>query len=837
MRCFAKGLETRRRLFLAAVSALVPALVLADAAPARAVVVSIGHRGASAIAPENTVAAVEAAYGDAWGVECDPRVTSDGAIIMMHDANVKRTTGVDRLVANMTLAEIRQLDAGSWFSPAFAGEKVPTLQEQFDATFAGGMVACLDIKSGTPQQYLPHIQPYRNQIEIHSFSWSGTGNFIEGLAALDDDFTFVALGSGDLLSQLPSLPSCIDKVSWYYPGITAAGVAAAHAAGIQVYAWTVNNVATMLNLERMGVDGIVTDHPALASSVLNQPPPVPGEGLPRRLHDGLMMNWTFDDALGGGAPTTVADGVNGVDATLGPNFAVPESWQTAPNAKLGGALKFAGSGNDYATVPAAVETVPLSNAVTLAAWVKLDALPSNMPYGYGSIYDSNQDTYVFYLDKTNNELRFKVTAGAAARPGIPGAQLDTTNWHLVTGVYDGGAGVARIYLDGNLIDVHADDDAVGSDGLVGGVGLQNAFFGSNGTALNGFFKGIIDETTVWGRALGEAEIKYLHNGGAGRTVLDSNLAVQTVDPVVRLEFEGGLGNWGSGGAALNGQWVDGSSGYRDYEPGVNGQALHLHNPISDSGGDAVAVPVTLADAGTISFWCKPDSFYGDQTLFDNVSDQDDWEMFVNSSGLLTFRLEDDSTAYFDMNLLDQPLAWHHLAITWFKAGSDAVLNLYVDGLLRDIDEGAWVAPGNTLYIGGGNPGNVFANASFDDFRVYDTILATDEIAAIFFHKEVGVPGDANGDGRVDDVDASRLAENWGATGANRLMGDFNDDGRVDASDAAILAANWGHGVGELHAVEVPEPAMFIYVVAAMMIAAATGRKQRLSNRNRILVGT
>ncbi|MBN1590867.1 MAG: hypothetical protein JW888_15245 [Pirellulales bacterium] len=798
-------------------------VVMAAALPAQAIVVSIGHRGASAIAPENTIASVTAAYGDAWGVECDPRITSDGQIILMHDTTVDRTTdgAYEGAVSGLTFSEIRSLDAGSWFSSAFAGEQVPTLAEELAATSAGGLVACLDIKAGSPAQYLPVIQPYQSQIEIHCFTWS----FLETLNALDDGFTLVALGSGDLASQVSSLPTCVDKVSWAYGGITTAGVNAAHAAGKQVYAWTVNSASTMLSLEQMGVDGIVTDIPELATAVLNQPPPVPpvlGDGLPRQLHDGLMMNWNFDEGSG----TIAADSVNGIDATLGAGTSTP-TWRSGLH---GGALQYDGS-NDYASVPPELETMPTGNAVTVSAWVKLDRLPSTLSDAYGGVYDSDQDAYVLYLQGgTTDELRFKVTAGAAARPGIPSSQLDTTQWHLVTGVYDGGAGVARIYLDGNLVDVHADDDTAGSDGLVGAVGLQTAFFGRNGTATNGDFDGAIDETAVWDRALGQAEIAYLYNGGAGRTVQESNPTIAPIAPVVRLEFEGNLTNQGTGGATYNGQLINGSQGTITYETGINQQAIHLQNPDSPTNGDGVAVPITLGDVGTISFWCKLDSFYDSQTLFDNSSNADDWKAFVSSAGIATFRLEAGSEVAYDLDAIGGEDRWCHMAVTWFKAGSSAVLNLYVDGLLRDVDEGTWVDPGSTLYIGGGNTLNDFANASFDDFRIYDTMLATDEIVGIYVQKEAGVvriPGDANSDGTVDEDDSQRLAMYWGKSNARWFMGDFDGDGIVGPKDASILAGNWGQSVSGSATASVPEPTIIIFAITALLMGVVMGRKQHL----------
>src|SRR5437879_6545311 len=90
----------------------------------------VAHRGASNDAPENTVVSQELAWKHgADAAEFDVRRTKDGQLAIMHDATTKRTAGRDAKFADLTLAELRQLDAGSWKDPQFAGEKVPTLDE------------------------------------------------------------------------------------------------------------------------------------------------------------------------------------------------------------------------------------------------------------------------------------------------------------------------------------------------------------------------------------------------------------------------------------------------------------------------------------------------------------------------------------------------------------------------------------------------------------------------------------------------------------------------------------------------------------------------------------
>lgn len=91
--------------------------------------------GASTEAPENTLAAFKRAMDDmADYIELDVQLTADDEVVVMHDASAARTTGVDRKISEMTLEEVKQLDAGSSYSAEYAGEQVPTLEEVFQLT-------------------------------------------------------------------------------------------------------------------------------------------------------------------------------------------------------------------------------------------------------------------------------------------------------------------------------------------------------------------------------------------------------------------------------------------------------------------------------------------------------------------------------------------------------------------------------------------------------------------------------------------------------------------------------------------------------------------------------
>jgi glycerophosphoryl diester phosphodiesterase len=108
----------------------------------------IAHRGASREAPENTIPAFDLAWKQgADGIEGDYRLTKDGEIVCLHDATTKRTTGRDIDVAGATLAELRQLDAGSWKGSQWKGVRIPTIDEVL-ATVPNGKRVFIEIKCG-----------------------------------------------------------------------------------------------------------------------------------------------------------------------------------------------------------------------------------------------------------------------------------------------------------------------------------------------------------------------------------------------------------------------------------------------------------------------------------------------------------------------------------------------------------------------------------------------------------------------------------------------------------------------------------------------------------------
>jgi len=229
----------------------------------------VAHRGASVSAPENTIASCNAARGFADWVEFDVRVTLDNQLILMHDGTVDRTTNGTGDVADMTFAELRQLDAGSWFSPSSYGELIPLMSEAVLAS-SPDMQPFIERKTGPAAMYVDLIHALRieHKAVIIAFDW----NFLEEVEALSPAIRTGALGSETLsLAEIQAIESRgIDFIDWAHGTVTAATIDLVHAYGMELHVWTVNDAHRMQTLIDWGIDGITTDHPQLARQLLDE---------------------------------------------------------------------------------------------------------------------------------------------------------------------------------------------------------------------------------------------------------------------------------------------------------------------------------------------------------------------------------------------------------------------------------------------------------------------------------------------------------------------------------------------------------------------------------------
>ncbi len=223
----------------------------------------IAHRGASGYAPENTMAAFKKALEmGAEMIEFDVHRSSDGKFVIMHDDETDRTTGFKGKIAEMTLEQIEQLDAGSWFSKDFTGEKVPTLSQVLE--WAKGKIQVnIEIKSeGCEEEIVRLINKLdtKNETIVTSFHHE----FLKKIKELDPEILTGAL-IGDVKDekQLDDIIAVCapNALNPRYINISKSNVRWAHEKGMAVNIYTVNDTISMQRLIKFGADGIITNYP------------------------------------------------------------------------------------------------------------------------------------------------------------------------------------------------------------------------------------------------------------------------------------------------------------------------------------------------------------------------------------------------------------------------------------------------------------------------------------------------------------------------------------------------------------------------------------------------
>jgi glycerophosphoryl diester phosphodiesterase len=240
--------------------------------------VIIAHRGASAYAPENTLAAFLLAFEHgADGVELDAKLTADGQVVVIHDQTVKRTTGAQGTVCQMTLAQLKVLDAGSFFSNAFAGEPIPTLEEVF-AAVGQRMLINVELTNYTspgdalPERVADLVVQYGLQDRI-LFSSFHPLNLVRIRRRLPHTPAAILTEGGPrgrLLRGWFGRLFAREFIHPYYTDVTAESMAAEHRGGRRVNTWTVDDPTEILRLSKIGIDGIITDDPQLTRRVLEE---------------------------------------------------------------------------------------------------------------------------------------------------------------------------------------------------------------------------------------------------------------------------------------------------------------------------------------------------------------------------------------------------------------------------------------------------------------------------------------------------------------------------------------------------------------------------------------
>ncbi|MCA5892110.1 glycerophosphodiester phosphodiesterase [Isoptericola sp. NEAU-Y5] len=234
--------------------------------PPRPVVVA--HRGSPGVAPQNTLASFETAWrAGAQVVEIDVHLSADGVPVVIHDATVDATTDGSGAVGRLPVDSLRELDAGSWFAPEFAGQRIPTLDEvlAFLATHPGMDLLC---------EYKGYWTPDEVAVTVGAVEAAGLVDRFMGqsfqpptVAALREVAPTVPralLAEGDhpdLVQKATALGAAGVSLAWPMISADPSLVARCHDAGLHVVAWTVNDKDTWATLVSAGVDGIITDHP------------------------------------------------------------------------------------------------------------------------------------------------------------------------------------------------------------------------------------------------------------------------------------------------------------------------------------------------------------------------------------------------------------------------------------------------------------------------------------------------------------------------------------------------------------------------------------------------
>jgi glycerophosphoryl diester phosphodiesterase len=264
-------------------------------------VLSVAHRGASSEVAENTLAAVRRAVElGADMVEIDVRRSKDGALVLMHDSTLTRTTDVQRVfprrapwrVGDFTFDELRRLDAGSWKSPAFAGEPVATLEEVLDVIGPSRTGLLLELKGpelypGIVADLVAQMQDLARLVEpalaeervvVQSFD----------VAAMKEHKTLAPAVPVGLLgtpsrANLPALGTWADQVNPSHFSVDKGYVDQVHRAGMRCLVWTVDRPPAMRRALRIGVDGVITNRPhALGRLLDGREPARSGQEAPSR---------------------------------------------------------------------------------------------------------------------------------------------------------------------------------------------------------------------------------------------------------------------------------------------------------------------------------------------------------------------------------------------------------------------------------------------------------------------------------------------------------------------------------------------------------------------------
>ena len=230
------------------------------------------HRGYSALYPENTMLAFLKAYEvGAHGIELDVRLTRDQEVVVIHDSSVDRTTNGSGAVSELTKDEILRLDAGSWKGLAFENEAIPTLQAVPEA-MGGKLAINIELKYEHPRDRIPLVEQvlelvdrsgYRENIILSSFDFKSIVSVKERMPDIATALIPESGMKGFFSRNILKHSIHVDALHPALRDVSEKMVKNEHLVHRKVRVWTVNDSYDMMRMERIGVDAIITNDPAL----------------------------------------------------------------------------------------------------------------------------------------------------------------------------------------------------------------------------------------------------------------------------------------------------------------------------------------------------------------------------------------------------------------------------------------------------------------------------------------------------------------------------------------------------------------------------------------------
>ena len=226
----------------------------------------VAHRGYSAAYPENTLSSFAGAYAcGAKTVEFDVRKTADGELVIYHDETLERLNGDTKSVADYTYNQLLNIDAGIWFSDEFAKERIPTLDQTLALLQSSGMRMFVELKDiGNDPTFATEVYKkvdeygLLDKVIFSSFNY----DYLTQIKEINSEQPIMVLasfGKSTLPAEYPAEYCGINMKT-----LTSRTVRAIHESGALVYSYTPETKGQMLSLQRLGVDGVITDSPDLS---------------------------------------------------------------------------------------------------------------------------------------------------------------------------------------------------------------------------------------------------------------------------------------------------------------------------------------------------------------------------------------------------------------------------------------------------------------------------------------------------------------------------------------------------------------------------------------------